>query len=369
MPEESDWFARYKFLSPLGQGGMGTVYLAEDRTNNNSSCVIKQLLNKYTDEAERVEAVRLFKREVAILRQLRHPGVVRVFDDHTTPDHKYFLVMDYVPGKNLDAVIADVGVLDSETVVRIAIQCCDVLIYLHGEDIIYRDVKPSNLMLRPDGRVVFIDFGIARNFLPKEVATRVVTAGYSPPEQYFGKPEKRSDIYALGATLSHLLTGHRPKPLQVCSPRSINPEILEPLDEMIKKMTAHSVEERPHSAEQVKYQLFKIYKSIHPSWEMPELPPGVDWDDEDEARLHAEIRYAPDKVKDRKPVASGAFKVAPQSMQKINPHLSREERRAVASGAYAKHSADTREQSGDTTWFSKVTVQLKKLMQNIGLGG
>lgn len=368
MPEESDWFSRYKFLSPLGQGGMGTVYLAEDRSNGNASCVIKQLLNKYTDEAERVEAVRLFKREVAILRQLRHPGVVRVFDDHTTSDHKYFLVMDYVPGKNLDVVIADVGVLDSETVVRIAIQCCDVLIYLHSEDIIYRDVKPSNLMLRPDGRVVFIDFGIARNFLPKEVATRVVTAGYSPPEQYFGKPEKRSDIYALGATLSHLLTGHRPKPLQVCSPRSINPEILEPLDELIKKMTAHSVEERPHSAEQVKYQLFKIYKSIHPSWEMPELPPGTAWDEQDEARLHAELEYAPDKLKERKPaVASGAFKVPPQALQKSNPHLSREERRA--SGIYAKHDAQTREQSGDTTWFSKVTVQLKKLMQNMGLGG
>lgn len=361
---------------------MGSVYLAEDRTNGNAPCVIKQLLNKYTDEAERVEAVRLFKREVAILRQLKHPGVVKVFDDHTTADNRYFLVMDYVPGKNLDMVVTDNQFLDSKTVVSIAIQCCDVLVYLHGEDIIYRDLKPSNLMLRPDGRVVFVDFGIARNFLPKEVATRVVTAGYSPPEQYFGKPEKRSDIYALGATLSHLLTGHRPKPLQVCSPRSVNENVDEALDDLIKKMTAHNVEDRPHSAEQLQYLFYKIYKKIDPTFNMPELPPGVKWDDEDEARLHAEIRYAPDKVKDRggsdktrdRSISSTAgikaVQPTPQQLPKISPHQSREERRlAQQTGSMKAVDGSARQQSGDTTWLMRMgelwgdmTVQLKKML-------
>ena len=271
MTDGLDWFARYKFCQPLGQGGMGTLYLAEDRTHDNVRCVIKQLNNKYSDPTEQSEAIRLFQREALILRNLNHVGIVRVFDDHVTEDGRYFLVMDYVPGKNLEAILNQSGPFTSETTIQIAIQCCEILEYLHGLNppVIYRDLKPSNLMLTPDGRIIFIDFGIARSFIPKESATRVVTAGYSPPEQYFGKPETRSDLYALGATLSHLLTGKRPKPLNPCTPRLLNAQVLESLDGLCRQLTAHNADERPPTAAAVRYELYKSYKEIHPEFEIP----------------------------------------------------------------------------------------------------
>lgn len=273
MTDNADeWFSRYRFCQPLGQGGMGVIYLAQDRKNNNCQCIIKQLLSKHSDPEEHKEAIRFFKREAALLQSLNHPGIVRVFDHHATGDDKYFLVMDYVKGKNLEALVKNHGPFTSETAVEIAIQCCEVLEYLHGQEppVIYRDMKPSNLMLTPEGQIVFIDFGIARTFIPKETATRVVTTGYSPPEQYFGKPETRSDLYALGATLSHLLTGKRPKPLSVSTPVHHNPAILLSLDDLVRRLTSHNPEDRPSSAQEVRYELYHIYHEIHPDFDIPE---------------------------------------------------------------------------------------------------
>lgn len=271
MTYTDDWFERYRFCQPIGQGGMGIIYLAEDRTSNRQQCVIKQLINRTTDKQEQAESIRLFAREAAVLRGLHHPGIVRVRDDHATADGKYFLVMDYIPGRNLDAIVQHYGPFDSEAAVEIAIQCTEVLEYLHAQDppIIYRDLKPSNLMLTPDGRIIFIDFGIARAFLPADAATRVVSAGYSPPEQYAGKPEVKSDLYALGATLGHLLTGLHPKPLSVSNPRSIVLEILPSFNKLIGDLTTQNAADRPASARHCRYELYKIYKEIHPEFEIP----------------------------------------------------------------------------------------------------
>jgi serine/threonine-protein kinase len=272
---------------------MGTVYLAEDKHNNNKNCVIKQLNNKHADEAERKEAIRLFEREADILRDLNHPGIVRFFDSYAEVESgRYYLVMDYVPGKNLEAIINANGPLSSELTVRIAIQCCDVLEYLHTRNppVIYRDVKPSNLMLRPDGLIVFIDFGIARSFMPRDVATRVVTAGYSAPEQYFGKPETRSDLYSLGATMAHLVTGTRPKPLSTCNPALANPAVLPSLNRLIMRLTAHDVEDRPPSTQATRYTLYKIYKELHPEFQIPEMPESA-WDDTENARTSMKRNY------------------------------------------------------------------------------
>ncbi|MBI4534165.1 MAG: serine/threonine protein kinase [Candidatus Melainabacteria bacterium] len=253
---------------------MGTVYLAEDRTKGNARCVVKQLNNKYSDPAERAEAIRLFQREAAILRNLSHPGIVHIFDDHATEDGRYFLVMDYVPGKNLEVMLNTGGPFDPQMTVHMGIQCCKVLEYLHKRSppVIYRDLKPSNLMLTPTGDVVFVDFGIARVFMPADAATRVVTAGYSPPEQYFGKPETRSDLYALGATLSHLLTGKRPKPLNPSVPGTLSSGIPEPLSDLCRRLTAHSPEDRPATANAVRHELYKIYKVLYPDFEIPAEP-------------------------------------------------------------------------------------------------
>lgn len=272
IQSSADWFQRYRFCQPLGQGGMGVIYLAEDKAQGNIQCVVKQLISKPSNPDEQFEPERLFKREVEILRQLDHSGIVRFSDFHVTDDGKYFLVMDYVPGKNLDSIVQNYGPFGSEATVEIGIQCCEVLEYLHDRDqpIIYRDLKPSNLMLTPEGQIVFIDFGIARMFMPKEAATRVVTAGYSPPEQYFGRPETRSDLYALGATLGHLCTGVRPKPLTVSAPGITHPDVIPELDDLIRRMTAHNPEDRPFSAREVRYELYKIYHGIHPDFEIPE---------------------------------------------------------------------------------------------------
>lgn len=251
---------------------MGVIYLAEDKSHGNAQCVVKQLINKTSSPDEQFEAERLFKREVEILRQLDHSGIVRFSDFHVTDDGKYFLVMDYIPGKNLDSIVQNYGPFGSEATVEIGIQCCEVLEYLHEREypIIYRDLKPSNLMLTPEGQIVFIDFGIARMFMPKQAATRVVTAGYSPPEQYFGRPETRSDLYALGATLGHLCTGVRPKPLTVSAPGISHPDVIPELDDLIRRLTAHNPEDRPFSAREIRYELYKIYHSIHPDFEIPE---------------------------------------------------------------------------------------------------
>jgi serine/threonine protein kinase len=250
---------------------MGVIYLAEDKTRNNALCVVKQLIMRDDEPDDRAEAVRLFEREASMLSQLQHRGIVRLYDRHVTEDGKYFLVMDYVPGENLANIVKTYGPFSSEATVEIGIQCCEVLEYLHRlkPPILYRDLKPSNIMLTPEGRIVFIDFGIARDFAPKQDATRVVTTGYSPPEQYFGRPEIRSDLYALGATLGELLTAVRPKALTTSVPRHLNRSVMTSLDDLIQRLTAHDPEYRPRSARYVRYELYRIYSEIHPEFIVP----------------------------------------------------------------------------------------------------
>lgn len=274
MSQSSDdpWFKRYRWLQMLGTGGMGVIYLAQDLYSDDAFRVVKHLSSTFSDPDEKAEAIRLFRREAAMLQRLNHPGVVRFHDHYFTDEGKYYLVMDYVPGSSLETVINDFGPFNDDDAVKVGIQICEVLEYLHDQDppIIYRDLKPSNLMLTPEGQIVFIDFGIARNFMPKESATRVVTAGYSPPEQYFGKPETRSDIYALGATLGHLLTGTRPKPLTPTTVSQHKPDVLPSLDALVKQMTSHAIDERPPSARHVRHLLYRCYQELHPEFEIPD---------------------------------------------------------------------------------------------------
>lgn len=274
MSQTSDdpWFKRYRWLQMLGTGGMGVIYLAQDLYSDDAYRVVKHLSSTFTDPEEKAEAVRLFRREAAMLQRLNHPGVVRFHDHYFTDEGKYYLVMDYVPGSSLESVINDFGAFNDDDAVKVGIQICEVLEYLHDQDppIIYRDLKPSNLMLTPSGQIVFIDFGIARNFIAKEAATRVVTAGYSPPEQYFGKPETRSDIYALGATLGHLITGARPKPLTATVVSQSKPDVLPSLDILIKRMTSHAIDDRPPTARHVRHALYRCYQELHPEFEIPD---------------------------------------------------------------------------------------------------
>lgn len=251
---------------------MGVVYLAEDKQNEHSKCVIKQLRSDSDNVQENEEAQRLFKREVDMLRDLDHHGIVKFFDHYLSEDGKYFLVMDHVPGNNLETTLQNYGPFSQDDAVKVGIQICEVLEYLHERipTVIYRDLKPSNLMLTPAGNIVFIDFGIAKVFMPKQNQTRVVTAGYSPPEQYFGKPEVRSDLYSFGCTMFHLLTGKRPRPLQPCIPSQFVEEITPRLDGLIKQCTAHTPQDRPESARSIRHNLYKIFQELNPDFEIPE---------------------------------------------------------------------------------------------------
>lgn len=248
------------------------MYLAEDKFSNNSKCVIKQLRSDSASAEEAAESMRLFRRESQLLKELDHAGIVRFFDDYVSPDGKLFLVMDYIAGNNLETILQNFGPFTQDDAIKVSIQICEVLEYLHERTppILYRDLKPSNLMLTPDGQIIFIDFGIARVFMEKESATRVVTAGYSPPEQYFGKPETRSDLYALGTTMSHIITGLRPRPLMTCVPIKELPNMLPDLNSLITELTAHSPEDRPRSARLVRHRLYRLYQQLHPDFEIPD---------------------------------------------------------------------------------------------------
>lgn len=328
LKEEDDdiysdpWFERFEFIQPLGSGGMGEVYLVEDKDNNSAPCVIKKIFNnKRGDLQAQADMLRMGQREAEFLHKLNHRGIVKYLDDHYSENENgYYVVMEYIEGRNLEEVVQRETTLNSDTVLRIAIQCCDVLEYLHSAEpaIIYRDLKPSNLMLKPDGLVVFIDFGIARDTPKDGPATRVVTSGYSPPEQYFGKPEPCGDLYSLGATMHHLLTGVRPKPLTPCTPRKYNSDVLPDLDALITALTAQDKNDRPPSARAVQFELFRIYQQLHPEFEIPDLAMDAEAEYEAEIdKIHKRSRRQFDEADDSDEYDDTASGGAPKLVDKF----------------------------------------------------
>jgi len=207
---------RYLIQGVLGVGGMGSVYRARDMRFPNVVKVVavKEILNIVADPSMREMIIRTFEREANTLATLDHPAIPKISDFFSQGDRS-FLVQEYIEGKDLEAYLNDSpSLLPEETVVDWALQLCDVLAYLHNhqpEPIIFRDMKPSNVMLDQHNRIRLIDFGIARSFSAGQKGTMIGTEGYSPPEQYRGEASPAGDIYALGATLHHLLTRQDPR--------------------------------------------------------------------------------------------------------------------------------------------------------------
>ena len=204
---------RYLIQKLIGGGGMGVVYLAQDQRLANRPCALKEMVDHFIDPQQRREANEYFAREADTLAQLRHPAIPAISDrfDHA---NRHYLVMEYVEGRNLEEEMAATGhPLDEGLAIDIARQLCEVLSYLHNftPPIVYRDMKPSNVMLTPKGKVMLIDFGIARLFKVASKGTMIGTLGFAPPEQYQGLVDPRSDIYSLGATLHYVLTGRDPR--------------------------------------------------------------------------------------------------------------------------------------------------------------
>ena len=243
---------RYRVDRFLAGGGMGRVYLAHDQRLADRPCAIKEVFDRFNDPEERARAIAYFHREADTLSQLKHPSIPAIID-RFAEDTCFYLVMDYVEGTNLeDELAAQGGTLPESRVIEVARELCDVLMYLHSfrPPIIYRDMKPGNVILTPTGRAVLIDFGIARIFTPQGKATLIGTPGFAPPEQYTGKVDERSDLYGLAATLHYLLTGRDPEkhPPFSCPPvHTLKPETSLFLAQAIDKALAYKPEERPES--------------------------------------------------------------------------------------------------------------------------
>src|SRR6202030_1858246 len=234
----------------LGGGGMGMVYLAHDHRLANRPCAVKEMVDHFIDQQQRIEANDYFAREADTLAQLKHaaiPAISDRFDDQ----NRHYLVMEYVEGRNLEEEIAvRRGPLPEGLVIVIARQLCDVLAYLHGliPPVVYRDMKPSNVMLTEKGRVVLVDFGIARLFKAARKGTMIGTLGFAPPEQYQGIADPRSDIYSLGATLHYIVTGRDPEkfpPFSFPPLRDLRPDVSSTLAGAIDRALAYDMNGRP----------------------------------------------------------------------------------------------------------------------------
>jgi serine/threonine protein kinase len=243
---------RYQIERLLGGGGMGMVYLAHDHRLANRPCAVKEMVDHFIDQQQRIEANDYFAREADTLAQLKHaaiPAITDRFDDQ----NRHYLVMEYVEGRNLEEEIAARGgPLPEGLIIDIARQLCDVLAYLHGSTppVVYRDMKPSNVMLTPKGRVVLVDFGIARLFKSARKGTMIGTLGFAPPEQYQGVVDPRSDIYSLGATLHYVLTGRDPEkfpPFSFPPIRDLRPEVSTNLAGAIDHALSYQADARPPS--------------------------------------------------------------------------------------------------------------------------
>ena len=254
---------RYKITKLIKSGGMGSVYKAIDNRLNNI-CAVKELFPNYGTKQDQLQYIKSFKREAEILAKLDHPHLPKVYDNFISNEGRYYLIMNFVDGEDLDTKLhrEEASCLSEENVIEYAKQILSILDYLHTQEppIIYRDIKPSNIMLHKDGRIMLIDFGIARSIQKSSQTTKTAigTLGYSPVEQYKGKVEPRSDIYSLGATMHHLITGLEPIPFKFEPVRKINQKISTELEHIIMKALKDNLDERFSSAIEMKEAILQI---------------------------------------------------------------------------------------------------------------
>ncbi len=244
---------RYEIKERIKSGGMGSVYKAFDKRLRRI-CAVKEMLSFHTKEKEQEYAVKRFEEEAFILSNLKHDNLPVVYD-YFIDSEKYYLIMDLIEGEDLETLLKRDGNpgLPEDTVLQWAKDILNVLVYLHGRNppIVYRDIKPSNIMIRSDGRVMLIDFGIARTLQEEDGENRTIigTASYAPLEQYQGRVEPGSDLYALGATINHLLSGKDPVPL--AHGESIAPNISDSLKQVLIKALQEKVEDRFSSSKEM----------------------------------------------------------------------------------------------------------------------
>src|SRR5437763_4379361 len=259
LPEQTLLGDRYQLMSRIGQGGMGAVYKATDTRLADRVVAIKEMSKAGLPAARMAEAEASFEREASLLAKLSHPKLPGIYDQCTENDRTY-LVMQFIEGETLEEFLEHTGgdPLAVEQVLDWAEQLCDVLSYLHNQQppIVFRDLKPANVMVKKNGQLFLIDFGIARIFKPGQSHDTVAlgSPGYAAPEQY-GKAQStpRSDLYSLGALLHCLLTGLDPseRPFFFRPASQVNPAVPPRLEALLQRMLEMDAEPRPTSAQEV----------------------------------------------------------------------------------------------------------------------
>ena len=248
---------KYEILKEIGKGGMSVVYLAMDK-HLNKQWAVKEIRKKGNGKNDEI-VINSLLAEANLMKKLDHPSLPRIVDIIYNGVTIY-VIMDYIEGESLDKILNEYGAQPEELVINWAKQLCDALSYLHSQKppIIYRDMKPANVMLKPEGNIKIIDFGIAREYKEQNLADTTVlgTRGYAPPEQYSGQTDARSDIFALGMTMHHLLTGIDPRKGDSYAPvRQWNPELSEGIEIIINKCVEPVAENRYQNCEDLLYDL------------------------------------------------------------------------------------------------------------------
>ncbi|MGQ9585153.1 MAG: serine/threonine-protein kinase [Anaerolineae bacterium] len=269
--------SRYRILEEVGQGGMGAVYRAEDLTLAGRQCALKEVHPELGQSPSLVEEARQqFYREASILARLDHPNLPKV-SDYFSEGGREYLVMDFVAGRDLREIAnqarKDGQFLSEKLVLGWAEQLCDAVEYLHSQDppVLHRDIKPANIKLTPSGIIKLVDFGLVKLLVPDDSRTITVvqgrgTAQYTPLEQYggdTGHTDVRTDIYAMGATLYHLLTGQPPpdakqrflRPESLTDPGRLNPNLSRRTAQAILRAMAMHPHERPSTVSEFRQLL------------------------------------------------------------------------------------------------------------------
>ncbi len=251
---------KYEILKEIGRGGMSVVYLAMDRRLNKQWAIkeIKKVANSQKNEV----VIQSLLAEANLMKRLDHPTLPRIVDIIDN-GRTIYVVMDYIEGESLDKILKEEGAQPQERVIEWAKELCAALLYLHSQDppVIYRDMKPANVMLKPEGNLKVIDFGIAREYKVGNLADTVSlgTRGYAAPEQFGGKgqTDERTDIYGLGITLYHLVTGKNPSepPYEIYPIRKWNPGLSSGLEAIIQKCTQLNPADRYQSCGELMYAL------------------------------------------------------------------------------------------------------------------
>lgn len=251
---------RYCIIKRLGRGGMGVVYLASDNRFSNRVCVVKEMMEFLLNDYEKQKAVLRFNQEADLLASMNHPNIPQVYD-RFSQDNRHYLVMEFVEGMDFKDLLKEYmdiykSPLPEEDMMVFFMQLCSTLKYLHNHKplILHRDIKPSNILLTCDGKAKLIDFGIAKAVQTNTQGTSVGTQGYAAPEQYKGAADTRTDIYALGATIHHLITGRDPQketPFDYPPACEINDKVSRGLSDILGWMLQTDINKRPQDVESI----------------------------------------------------------------------------------------------------------------------